>query len=340
MNTLRGIIMFSGILLILGAVYARAQEAPEYVSEKPEAPAEEKALGWDPMLKMSGSIAFSHNRKVVGNPDGANWNLGLLLNSGLDFLNEGGHSWINTLKWQLNYTQTSVIDRFIKSLDALEFTSTYLYHIPSIKWLGPFASLVLNTSAFPGYDVRTEDTVVRRLDVAGEEVSTETIAAGDDIELTKAFAPTVLKQSVGVFADAVDKKPIKVNIRAGASAWEVLGRDGYVVADDDATPELELRTLQDSAAFGSGLILTASGEIDTNVIYSSKAEFMYPFVHNAETDLSGIELINIELDFLLGVKLAKWASLDYTVRAYRLPFISEDWQVQNGLLLSLTVNII
>ncbi|UCD83983.1 MAG: hypothetical protein JSU92_11950 [Deltaproteobacteria bacterium] len=332
--------MLSGIILVLGSDYARAQEVSEYVAEKPETPAEGKALGWDPILKMSSNIAFSHNRKVVGNPDGANWNLGFLLNSGLCFLNEGGHSWENALKWQLNYTRTSVIDRLIKSLDALEFTSTYFYHIPSIKWLGPFASLVLNTSVFPGYDVRPEDTVVRRLDIAGKEVSIETIAAEDDIELTKAFAPTVFKQSVGVFADAVNKKPIKVNIRAGASAWEVFGQNGYIVADDAATPELDLRVIQDSAMFGSGLILTASGEIKTNLIYNSKAEFMYPFMHNAETDLSGIDILNIEFDFLLGVKLAEWASLDYTVKAYRLPFISEDWQVHNGLLLSLTANII
>jgi len=335
---LTGLIL--GIFLLFVAGSVQAQTEGKYVPEKPAAPAEGKAAGWHPLLKAAANVSFNHNRSVVGSVDGANWNIGTLINGGLGWLNAGGHSWENNLKWQLNYTRTPTLSRFTKSIDALDFNSTYLYNIPSIKWLGPFAELVLQTAVFPGYDVRSANVTVIKLDKDGNASAPETIAAREDISLTGAFAPALVKESAGVFADALDRKEIKLNFRAGMSAWEIWARDGYTVADNAATPELELKIIQDSVSFGSGAIARATGAIRPEVTYEAKAEAMYPFVHSSKTSLSGIDLMNLDFNFLLQVKLQKYLSLDYTFKALRLPLIADKWQIQNGLLLSATFELV
>jgi len=324
-----------GIFLLFSAGPAGAQTEGKYVPEKPAAPADGKAPGRHPLLKAAANVSFSHNRSVVGNADGSNWNIGTLLNGGLNWLNAGGHSWENNLKWQLNYTQTPTLGLLTKSVDALDFNSTYLYNIPSIKWLGPFAELVLQTAVFPGYDVRAADVTVVKPDGSREQVWAKL-----KIDLTEPFAPALLKEMAGVFADALNRTEIKLNFRAGMSAWEVWARDGYVVADDGTTPELELKLIQDSTSFGSGLIAKATGALRPEVTYEAKAEAMYPFIQSTDTELSGAELLNLDFSFLLQVKLQKWLSLDYTFKALRLPLIQDKWQIQNGLLLSATFELV
>mgnify|MGYP003574587078 CR=1 FL=1 len=67
---------------------------------------------------------------------------------------------------------------------------------------------------------------------------------------------------------------------------------------------------------------------------------MQPFVHNAETELTGLQLLNTEAEALLGFKITKWLSVDYQLKAYRFPLVLDAWQVQNGLLISFTANVI
>ena len=329
-----------GVFLIFCAGPAGAQVEVKYVPEKLPVPAEGKAAGWHALLKAAANIAFSHNRSVVGNVDGATWNVGTLIQGGLGWLSAGGHSWENSLKWQLNYTQTPTLERFVKSIDAFDFSSVYLYCVPSIKWMGPFTELVLKTSVLPSYDIRADHLDVVKLDKDGNETGRETVWAKNRIDLTGAFAPALFKEGGGVFADALDRKEIKLSFRAGLAAWEVLARNGYVVADNAATPELELKAIQDSTSLGGGAIAKAFGALRPEVTYEAKAEVMYPFILSVDTPLAGADLLNVDLGFLLQVKLQKWLSLDYTLKALRLPLVSDRWQIQNGLLLSASLELL
>ena len=338
MLILTGLVL--GIFLLFGPGPVRAQEEGNVVPEKPKAPADAKAPGWHPLLKAAASLSFSDNRGVVGSADGANWNIGTLINGGLVWRNADGHSWENNLKWQLTYSQTPTIGRFTKSVDGLDFNSTYLYNIPSIKWLGPFAELVLQTPVFPGSDIRSTDVTVVKLDAGGKEISREPVWAKLNIKLTGPFAPALVKESAGVFADALKRAEIKLNVRAGMSAWEIWARNGYVLADNAATPELELKRIQDSTSFGPGVIAKAAGTLRPDVTYEAKAETMYPFAHSPKTSLSGIDLLNLDFNFLLQVKLHKYLSLDYTFKALHVPLITDKWQIQNGLLLSATFDLV
>jgi len=311
----------------------------------------EVGTGWTRLLKASGNLAMAHNRNVVGSVDGTNLTLGYLINGGLAYLNETReHEWQNSLDWQLSYTRTPAFDLFLKNIDALDFQTAYLYHIPSAPWLGPFVSFRLKAQVFPGYLVLSEDTTVTRLgpdgereprtDLAGNPIGDRVYEAGTKIPLTDAFAPTNLRQTVGLFAIPYEERMAKIDLRAGFGAWEMFVRDGYTIADDEDTPALEIKRMRDSVQLGPEISARITGLIAENVNYGFHATWMYPVWVSIDTELEGIELLNSEYAFLLGVKLWEWASLDYSFKAYRLPLIADQWQIQNGLLLSITLQVI
>jgi hypothetical protein len=277
--------------------------------------------------------------------------LGYLIVGELGYLDDTEqHEWQNTLGWQLAYTRTAAIETFLKSIDYFDLKSAYLYHLPPLPWVGPFVAFQLRMAIFPGYDVRAEDTeIVRqdpdgnpipRTDILGNPLPNRVVEAGERLDLTGAFEPVQLRETVGVFAIPVDKTAIKLDLRAGFGAWETLVQNGYVIADDEATPELELRQLQDTVLLGPELRVGLSGTYKENVLYGVSALLMYPVYHSVDTELEGGEKLNTEIEAMLGVKFAPWLSLDYMLKAYRLPFMVDQWQIQNLLLLSVTFTLI
>jgi hypothetical protein len=313
---------------------------------------EETGPGWHPMLSASGNMALSHNQGVVGNPEGLNLMLGYLIASELIYLDQTEqHEWQNILGWQLAYQRTATVETFVKSIDSFDFESAYLYHPPPLPWVGPFLAFQLRLAVFPGYDVRAEDTEIVLLDPDGDPVPrtdptgnfpvpNRVVEAGDRLDLTNAFEPVLLRETVGVFAIPVDKQEIKLDIRVGFAAWETLVQNGKVIKDDDGTPELEIQQLQDTVLLGPELRIKLSGAYKENVIYGLSALLMYPVYHSVDTELEGAEKLNTEFEALLGVKFAPWMSLDYSLKAYRLPFMVDQWQIQNALLLSLTWTVV
>ncbi len=361
-----GTLMTIVLALTFAASTALAQAdgdaQPDLVPDSSEGLDDGTQPGWHPLLRVSANLAVGHNKNVPGNPDGTNFNFGYLINGGLGYLNDTKeHEWANTLLWQLGYTRTPVVDAALKSMDVIDFKSTYLYHIPAVPWLGPFVAFRLSTAMLPGYDVRADDANVLKLRATEEQLfddednlidedgnqitefheSVETVSGGKKIDLTGAFAPLTLRESVGLFAIPVDKKAFKLDIRAGFGVWETFVRDGYVIEDNEKTETLlELRQMQDTVQMGPELGINIKGLIETNVTYAFNALFMQPVYHTADTDLEGIDLLNIELEFLLGIKLWEWASIDYSFKAYKQPLIVDDWQIQNGLLLSINFSIV
>jgi hypothetical protein len=327
------------ILTVLIAGPAVAQ-IPDYVPDKIDATADKQAPGWHPMLKASGTGAFSHASNVVGTDDGSTWNLGLVINGGLDYRSPTGHIWENVLKYQLTYSKTPLFEEFYKSLDNFDFSSTYLYELPAAPWLGPFASFRALTSLFPGYVIRPVNTDLKLLNKEGTLIDdTEILLANEKLDLTDSFSPTTLRESVGMFARPVQKRIIEFQARLGAGAWEVFVRDGLTI-DTEEDGVLTVREMQDSIQLGGELELTAKGVITDGVNYGAKAGFMMPFYHNATTDLEGADLLNMEFEATLGVKLTTWASLDYALKAYKYPLIVNDWQMSSSLLLTATASIL
>ena len=237
-------------------------------------------------------------------------------------------------------TRTPTLARFVKSEDDLQIALSYFHNwLAKIKF-GPFISMGIQTAGFPGHDVRSKDTVVKRFDLKEKLISTETIPAKGDIKLTKAFAPIRLKQSLGFFGDLLDKTAIKLHMEAGLAFVKLAVRGGFKVEDNGETPELELKKLQDAFEVGGQFKLQLNGILKKIIEYSLELEIMHPFAHTADTALRGFDLTNVEFSLKLEFRFTKWASLIYTFNISRLPLLSTEWQTRNALLLTLTANLI
>ena len=365
----RDLILFGSLLatiVLLGTTGANAQDDEDADDNMLPTSAsdvdDEIEPGWHPLLVLSANFALGQTKNVPGTSDGVIYNFGYLLNSGIGYLSDNReHEWLNSLKMQLSFSRTEVADAVVKSLDTIDLKTSYLYHLPSVPWFGPFVSFRVNTAMLPGYDIRAGDTNVLKLGVtedlqfsdAGNPIDADgnvinaghdrvhTVSAGNKIDLTDAFAPSTLKESLGVFAAPISNTRMRLEARAGFGAWETFVREGYVLDDNDATGDLlELRALQDSVQLGPEIGLTFTGIVDEKITYSFGAMFMQPVYHNAQTDLEGVDLMNVELEAILGVALAEWMSIDYAFKAVRQPLLVEDWQIQTSLLVSINFNIV
>lgn len=292
--------------------------------------APESKDGWKLGLNLGSTISFNHNSNVVGIPDGINFQIGVLIGTYAN-LREGQHEWLNTLDLKETFTKTTSIDLFLKSNDELTLKTTYLYHIVDVDWLGPFVRASMTAPVFPGFDARPDTVTLRKTNADGT-VTDDTVESQHPITLTSAFEPTKLKEVAGMFANPIDMDSARLQIQLGLGSTQTFTADGFVITDDDKTPELEMSQLEDYIQVGGELEITLGGNLQKIIAWGVNASFFQPFYTTEDRGLSGVDLMTIDMSANLSVKLASWASLDYVLSAKREPLILDDWQVANGLL--------
>ncbi|MCA9523722.1 MAG: DUF3078 domain-containing protein [Myxococcales bacterium] len=327
------LLLFACVLGIATGIVS-AGWAQDYIPNK-EADKLDKELmkkkqGWIPYLSIGGNVSFGHSHNVVGSANGASWTLGLNLD-GRIALNRLPHEWRNKLQITETFTRTPAIPRFTKSADALRFNSIYLYHIKDL-WFGPFASLTANTALFHGFDDRAATTTYQITELDGRA----NLRAGTRLQTSKPFTPTTLKEAVGFFAQPFQRRWLNIELRLGIGANQTFV-DRALALDDNADTKdiIEYKRLRDFSTVGIELEAEFTGKFRKIITYSVSGDLYYPFYKSIPTDLSQAQRLHVEIEAKLGVKLASWASLDYVLTAKRLPFLSREWQVQNGLLLSI-----
>lgn len=293
----------------------------------PEKEPEEKKVkqGWDFLLTPGASVSLSDNRSVIGQPEGLTMTVGVTVNAGA-FMREGVHEWRSTLGLTELFTHTPELGEFIKTTDLLKIESVYLYHL--IDWLGPFAKLNIDTVLLEGFDVRS-GTVVWNLPDGTQR-------AGQHLRLTDGFEPLTLKETAGFFAKPVEGDELSLESRLGFGGVHVFA-DGLAIADDDATPEIDVVALDGYSQAGGVLDVTLWGNLyDKKLVYKVSAEVMMPFVNDLKEgdDRNVLDLTNVELTASLTFKVFEWLSVDYVFRALRQPQLLDEWQIQNNLLLT------
>ena len=331
------------------------------VAEIPDPVKDESPSGWNPALKANGNFYLGQTSNVPGATDGLSFAFGYQINGAVNYLSSNkNHEWVNTLFWELGFTRTPVIDAFTKSLDKIDFATTYLYHFPKLHIMGLFGTARVTTAMLKSYEMKAGSTDVIRLGV-GEEMQVdgngnpldengqiidanhprvENYAGEKKIHLTDAFSPLLLRQGLGAFLIPIDKPEFKLDMRLGLSSWETFVQGGYTVDDNADTPDfLELRKMQDSIQIGAEFSLMAGGVFKERLLYGFNALFMQPFYDNADTKLKGIDLMNMEFELTAGVALWEFLSVNYSFKAYRQPLIVEGWQIQNSLMISLGINL-
>lgn len=296
-----------------------------------------KKEGWFPKLSLGISLALNDSRKVPGVDDGLTLGFGLVLSGELLYLRRQ-HKWLTELKVVHTQTRTPNLGLFVKTADDFDLKTAYTYQLQSS--IGIFVSGQITSALFAGDLILVEDQTAAvkgfKGNLTGEK---KQIGAKVPFRLTPGFSPLLLKQAIGLDATPHEDKNSKFSMKLGAAAQEVFA-SGFAVEDDAATPELEIRQLQNYAQAGVQLNVVFTGSFNKQVSYSFLTEFLYPVVTNVATDLKGFDLLNTDISLKVSLKLSDWASLDYLFSAKKIPLLSERWQVVNNLVLSLSANIL
>jgi len=299
-----------------------------------------KMDGWDNRLTVGTSFALSNSTSVVGRPDGTSASLGGTVD-GLFTYKRGLNRVVNTVNFQVQQTHTPLLAGWVKSLDALKIESTYLRDFETRKWLSFYAGTSVETALFGGEDQRIVDTIYRVKELNG---STNT-EVRRNVLLTKEFSPAQLQQGFGANFIFVDEKPFKLTSKVGFGFQEVFARNGVTITNVDlATNTVDLLRLQDYAQAGGQIRINANGEYGKAVTYNFFADFFFPVYNSIDTQLRGLgsyeKTISYDVQLKVGLKLAKWASLDYVLGIRRIPLIADVTQIWNGVFISFAFNVI
>jgi hypothetical protein len=289
---------------------------------------------WDGKLKLglSGSLLQSNN--VVGQVDGITLQGGVVLDGALNFVYKQ-HDWRNAIHLEHAQTKTPTLEPLIKSSDQLQLSSLYLYHVPGIPWVGPYARLKTANPIFPGYAVAGAQTTFQKDYADGtQEFVTQDPQA--PLDLTGWFEPFTISESVGAYAEPLTHELLTLNVKLGVGGQHMLSTGGFVVADDAATVDIvELKQLQTTHSAGAEIEVEASGKVVVDeVTWKLMTNIYYPVLISVDTDLDAFEVTHLDLLGGLSFKVAEWLSLDYQLKVLRAPFVLNDFQIQNTVLLS------
>jgi len=318
---------------------AYAEVAPEIAGDGVAAEVTKAAAkpdGWDFSATVGSSVSFGDNRKVVGQPNGSSWLMGLQFTGEANLL-AGRNEWRNALSIKESFSRTPVIPEFVKASDEVKLDTIYIYRFLP-PWLGVFGRAGFATSFFEGKDVRP--TVVDYAIQGRDKVFTN-----DRLKLTDPFKPFVLKESVGLVYTPVSSDPVTFEARVGFGGRHTFAEDQFVLADKPETIGLiEVNALSTVHQAGAEATLGAWGTAyDKLLTYKAQLEAMTPVVHTslpADDKRNALELTNVEFLVTLSFKLVSWASLDYQFKIMREPQVVDEWQMQNSLLLTFSYSLI
>ncbi|MFO0547646.1 MAG: hypothetical protein U0271_04610 [Polyangiaceae bacterium] len=292
-----------------------------------------RPVGWSPGIAFGASFNIVDTRNVVGQQDGTTVAMGAAIDAALDY-NDGLSEWRNSLKAGAGVSRTPSLNEFVKTNDGLAFESVYLMH--PIEMVGPFARFGLATQMFPSLDIRatSADYTVANLD------GTTTNYHGRRLYLTDPFQPFTFKESLGVFVQPLNDVHIKLEGRAGVGAQEAIAKGNLAIQDDAATPQIEVKELDDFWQVGGEVVANAWGFFDNEkrVSYVVGVGVLIPFATSdlpADDDRSLPELTVFEANLGLNVKIFDWASITYRLNINRQPLLVDDFQVSNTLLLTI-----
>jgi hypothetical protein len=171
-----------------------------------------------------------------------------------------------------------------------------------------------------------------------KSTDTCTLRANKRYKIVDAFEPMTIRGNLGFFANPYDRKDFKLNLKLGLGFQKIITNNGFVLADDSATSEIEFNQLEDSEEAGLEFETDVSGMINDNINWSLVANLFLP-LNDSNEDIEGFDKLNTDIEGKLSSEITNNISLDYFLIIKRLPQIVEDWQIQNGIVVNISYTL-
>ena len=310
------------------------------------------ADGWKVKVNFGGTANFNFSNENAASAgageQGSTFQIGIVVGIKGDY-KQGQHRWKNEIT--LQQTQTKQPERsFRKSLDSLEFLSTYLYSFKNPSWLGPFVRFRLNTQILrSSYFNDDEATAWLRESVGSppEQRAFDTVGSEQRVVQTEPFEPLLLRESAGLFANPFTGETFTFDAKLGVGAQQIIARDGVSFLElrvDDGDLKAVFREIEGSNDVGAeGEVALTGVIVKERLTWRLTANLFLPLVSSGEVIVGdwrdtettvGFDYAIIDVAGGLSLKLAKWASLDYVLMLRRVPLVVRGMQVQHGILLT------
>lgn len=337
MLRLTGASVLLASIIAAGSAHAQAELVPV---DAPK-PVDQKTVvsGWNPFLAVTSTLNVVSNSNVIGQTDGTSTVVGLGLLAGADYI-DGKHFLQLSLTANESFARTPVIDRFIKSNDAVKLEGVYNYFLSEKG--GLYGRLSIATSVFESTDIR--GTPTSWVDATGMTP----VPLGTNVtsqHLADGFKPLTISESAGGFYDPIKKDAINLSLRLGVGGRSTFADGVFVNHDDKATPEVELLELSDVQQLGIEAFAGAVGKLEKQKFnYKAGLAVLLPFVNNDSANRSATKLTRIAFEATLTYAMASWLSVVYSAQVIRDPQLFPDGkdevQVQNTLLATFQFNLV
>jgi len=285
--------------------------------------------GWDVNIILGGSVEFNHVKDVVGRTSGQTLDVAAFIETVGAFLTKNHYVY-----GRLNIELGGAIrlegpdiddpseEPFVTDVDELALDLLYTYRV--LPWFGPYVRGSGETNMLKGVLEFSEPTDVRRLESDGETLIS-LVPDALDVDLTESFAPIELDAGTGVRFDYSAGFWFSIDARTGLGIRQVFARDSFIVDDDNATPELELRQLSDLTQFGAEAALILEFNPFQWLQLKTDSNLLLPF-DTPEQPL---------FDFrgAITIRLGSIASLNYTIRVQEDRRLVDATQIDQSVLL-------
>lgn len=326
-------------LIFAALVFSNATLAQTAVTPKEQIPVtQEKILGWSKTANLGVNISFSSSEDVVGQTDGNSETYGANLKGGWNHMSEDAE-WRNSLSLAETTTKTPAIRRYVKSNDELKLESIYLYSLPNLPQIGPYAKAEVSTAIFKGEDVQAANVTYA---ITNNDGSIQAPTTASTLRLTDGFKPLTTKESVGFFWKAKEEADLKLLFRLGFGATQVQADGQYAVTGKDAvTGNILVTELSDLNQAGLEAGASIKGKIDEKSAYEAGVEALVPFINNKRSgdDRDALRLTNIDAFAKLTSNITSWASFGYDYKMKLQPQLVDRVQTIHMLVLSANYNL-
>jgi hypothetical protein len=318
---------FLVFVIIFAMFNAFAEGAEAVVPEEKVEPPKYHTIFFKPKL----SVSFIDNRNIPGTTDGIYFKTDLDIVLNYKYAKDI-HEFLVDLGIKEAISYTPLFDGFVIASDSIKLEIRY--NLMFNKWSGYYLKAGLETHLFPGYDYSTEKVEY--------SVNTERKGESKKYQTTTSGLPLYLYQGTGLFLRPVDTEESKLEFNLGLAAREVFVGDSLVVNDDADTPEKELVSMTDIYEVGGEAGFTYKGTAQEKKIgYDIMAKAIMPFYskERENMDMSWGDVFQFEGHIKLEFKMNKWSSFNYEFTVKRDFSIVKEWQMTNGLYLSLFYEI-
>lgn len=318
---------FLVFVIIFAMFNAFAEGAEAVVPEEKVEPPKYHTIFFKPKL----SVSFIDNRNIPGTTDGIYFKTDLDIVLNYKYAKDI-HEFLVDLGIKEAISYTPLFDGFVIASDSIKLEIRY--NLMFNKWSGYYLKAGLETHLFPGYDYNTEKVEY--------SVNGERKGESKKYQTTTSGLPLYLYQGTGLFLRPVDTEESKLEFNLGLAAREVFVGDSLVVNDDADTPEKELVSMTDIYEVGGEAGFTYKGTAQEKKIgYDIMAKAIMPFYskERENMDMSWGDVFQFEGHIKLEFKMNKWSSFNYEFTVKRDFSIVKEWQMTNGLYLSLFYEI-